>query len=139
MSEQENVQTARQAYAFFNSGDIESLVGLFTEDVQWETPEVENMPQTGKRTGIASVREFMSLINENMEALEFEPREFIAQGDRVVVLGHYRWRVKRTGKEYASDWAHVCTYRDGKLTSFKEYLDTAAARDAHSAAQTANR
>jgi len=133
MNAQENTKIARQAYEYFNSGNIESLLGLYTDDAQWETPEVKNMPQSGKRSGLAGIREFMSLVNENLEALKFEPRDFIAQDDKVVILGDYRWRVKATGKEYASDWVHVCTFKDGKVTSFKEYHDTAAARDAHTA------
>ncbi len=138
MSEQENVKIAKQAYEFFKGGDIESLLGLYAEDVQWQTPDTENVPHSGKRAGLASVREFISLVNENSEAIEFEPQEFIAQNDKVVVLGHFRWRVKRTGKEYESDWAHVVTIRDGKIKSFQEYLDTAAASRAYTAVQTAN-
>ena len=140
MNEQRNTETARRAYELFKAGDIESLLDLYTDDATWETPRVENMPQTGKRHGKQQILEFMSLINESSENLHFEPREFIAQGNKTVVLGDYGWRVKATGKEYTSDWVHVSTFNDdGKMTSFKEYLDTAAARDAYTAnAQTAN-
>ncbi len=137
MNEQRNTETARRAYELFKAGDIESLLDLYTDDVAWETPKVENMPQTGKRKGKQEMLEFLSLVGQD-ENLHFEPREFVAQGDKVVVLGDYRWRIKSTGKEYESDWVHVCTFNDdGKITSFKEYLDTAAARDAYTAAQTA--
>ncbi len=139
MNEQENIKTARRAYDLFKAGDIEALVGLYTDDATWETPQVENMPQTGKRQGKQQILEFMSLVGENSENLHFEPREFIAQGNKTVVLGDYSWRVKATGKEYTSDWVHVSTFNDdGKMTSFKEYLDTAAARDAYTAARAAN-
>ncbi len=139
MSEQENVQIAKRAYELFKGGDIESLLNLYTDDATWETPRVENMPQTGKRKGREQMLEFMALVGPgNLESLRFEPREFVAQGNKVVVLGHYQWRVKATGKEYASDFVHVCTFDDdGKITAFKEYLDTAAARDAYTSAQTA--
>ena len=137
MNEQRNTETARRAYELFKAGDIESLLDLYTDDVAWETPKVENMPQTGKRKGKQEMLEFLSLVGQD-ENLHFEPREFVAQGDKVVVLGDYRWRIKSTGKEYESDWVHVCTFNDdGKITSFKEYLDTAAARDAYTAAQAA--
>lgn len=138
MNEQRNTETARRAYELFKAGDIESLLGLYTEDATWETPRTENVPHSGKRLGKQQILEFMSLINDNSENLSFEPREFIAQGNKTVVLGDYRWRVKATGKEYASDWVHVSTFNDdGKMTSFKEYLDTAAASDAYTAAQAA--
>ncbi len=138
MNEQRNTETARRAYELFKTGDIESLLDLYTDDATWETPNTKNVPQSGKRQGKQQILEFMSLINENSENLHFEPREFIAQGNKTVVLGDYRWRVKGTGKEYTTDWVHVSTFNDeGKMTSFKEYLDTAAARDAYTASAQA--
>jgi len=137
MNEQRNTETARRAYELFKAGDIESLLDLYTDDAAWETPKTENMPQTGKQRGKEQILEFMSLVGKD-ENLHFEPREFVAQGNKVVVLGDYAWRIKATGKEYESDFVHVCTFNDdGKITSFKEYLDTAAARDAYTAAQAA--
>jgi len=60
------------------------------------------------------------------DAEQFELRELIAQGDKVVALGRYRWRIESTGHSYASDWAHVFTIHDGKVSAFQEYLDTHA-------------
>ncbi|MCA1622550.1 MAG: nuclear transport factor 2 family protein [Acidobacteria bacterium] len=101
-----------------------------------ESPQTENVPHGGKRRGKQQIAEFMSLVGENLENLHFEPRKIVAQGDTTVVLGDYRWRVKMTGKEFTSDFVHVNTFNDeGKMTSFKEYLDTATARDAYTAAK----
>ena len=35
-----------------------------------------------------------------------------------------------TGREWESDFAHVLSVRDGKVTRFQEYADTAALADA---------
>jgi ketosteroid isomerase-like protein len=43
----------------------------------------------------------------------------------VVSLGDYAWRVKVTGREYESDFVHVYSVRDGKVTRFQEFMDTA--------------
>ena len=137
MNEQENTKIVRQAYEHFKAGDIESLLDLYSDDVTWQLPEMENVLFAGTRSGRESVREFISIVNNDLEALEFEPTEFIAQDDKVVALRRYHWRVKATCREYESDWAHVCTLRDGKIVSFHEYMDTAAASRAHTAAQTA--
>jgi hypothetical protein len=48
----------------------------------------------------------LAKLAEKQEAEQFEPGEFVAQGDKVVALGHYRWRIKSTGHSYPSDWAH---------------------------------
>ena len=63
--------------------------------------------------------------------------EFIAQGDRVVVLGSFSARSKTTDKQYTTDFAHIITVKEGKITSFYEFFDNAAAGRAHTAAQTA--
>ena len=55
-----------------------------------------------------------------------EPREFIAQGDRVLVVGFARGKIKATNKTFEDDWIFAITVRDGKLTSIREYVDTQA-------------
>ena len=138
MNEQKNTETVRRTYELFKTGDIESLMDLYTDDADWENPQNENVPHSGKRKGKKQILEFLSLVGENSENIHFEPRETVAQDDKVVVLGDYRWRIPATGKEYESDFVHVCTFNeDGKITSFKEYLDTAAARDAYTASAQA--
>ena len=38
MSEQENVRTVIDAYSSFKTGDIEGVLKVLTEDVEWITP-----------------------------------------------------------------------------------------------------
>lgn len=132
----EQTRTVQQVYENFKgenlrSADMKSLLDLYSEDVEWQVPEMENVPFAGKRRGLESVREFFASVAETVELLHFEPREFIAQGEKVVVLGRYSWRVRATGKEFSSEWAHVYTVRDGKIVRFHEYMDTAAEIRAH--------
>lgn len=138
MNEQRNKETARRCYELFKAGDIESLLNLYTDDSDWESVKTENVPHSGKRKGKEQILEFMSLVGEHSENIHFEPREFVAEGNKVVVLGDYKWRIKSTGKEYESDFVHVNTFNEsGKITGFKEYHDTAAARDAYTASAQA--
>lgn len=137
MSEQQNKQVVQRAYDNFKSGDIESLVGLMSDNIEWQLPAVENIPFTGKRNGRESISQFFASVAENQEALEFEPKEFIEQGDRVIALGHYRWRIASTGRQYDSDFVHIFTVRDGQIVSFTEYFDTAAATVAYQKAASA--
>lgn len=137
MSEQENTEIVREAYRNFKTGDIEALMNLFSDDVTWQLPEMENVPFAGKRQGRVEVAQFFAILNEAQEAREFEPQQFIAQGDKVAVQGHYVWLLKATGREYESDWLHVFTVRDGKVTGFHEYMDTAVATNAYQKALSA--
>jgi uncharacterized protein len=130
MSEQESVAVVRRAYEQFKGGDIPSLLDSLTEEVDWRLPEIEGVSFSGGRRGRESVGGFFSQLADSQETVSFEPREFVAQGDKVVALGTYRWRVKKNGREYGGDWAHVFTVRDGKIAGFHEFMDSAAARAA---------
>jgi len=131
MSEQDNIAVVQQAYDNFKEGNIQGLLDMLPDDVTWQLPDIEGVPFAGKRTGREAVREFFVGVGANQETLEFAPHEFVAQGDKVVSLGHYRWRVKSTGQEFSSDFAHVFTARDGEITGFQEYTDTASAARAY--------
>jgi uncharacterized protein len=137
MSEQENTQIVRQTYANFKSGDIQALVSLLSDDVEWQLPEIEGVPFAGQRRGREEVAQFFATLADAQDVRQFEPRELIAQGEKVVALGHYTWHVKSTGREYGGNWAHVFTIRDGKITGFHEYTDTAAAAAAYQKARSA--
>lgn len=136
MSEQ-NTAIAQQAYENFKTGNIQALLDQLSDDVTWQLPEIEGVPLSGKRTGRDGVREFFATLARDQEVIEFEPREFVAQGGKVVSLGHYKWRVKDTGRDFASDFAHVFTIRDGKVTGFREYFDSAAVAAAYQKAMSA--
>jgi uncharacterized protein len=131
MNEQENTRVVKQAYDRFKSGDIPGLMNLFSDDIEWILDRSEYVPFTGTRHGKSEVGQFFSSLGESQHPLQFEPQEFIAQGDKVVALGHYTWTVKQTDRIFESDWAEVFTVHDGKITRFREYADTAAAERAY--------
>lgn len=137
MSEQENTATVQQAYNNFKAGDIQALLTQMSDDATWQLPEIEGVALAGKRTGRDGVRDFFATVARDQDVIEFSPREFVAQGDKVVSLGHYKWRVKETGREFESDFVHVFTIRDGKIVAFREHFDTAAVAAAYQKAMSA--
>ena len=137
MSEQDNTAIVLQAYNNFKTGNIQGLLDLCSDEIEWKLPEIENVPFAGTRTTRAGVGEFFALVGANQEPLRFEPREIVAQGDRVVSLGYYQWRIKATGREFECDFAHVFTIRDGQIVAFQEYTDTAAVAAAYQRAMSA--
>jgi ketosteroid isomerase-like protein len=126
MSEQQNLEIVRRGYEAFGRGDIDTLLGLFNEDIEWVSPGPPELATSGRRRGRQGVAEFFTAVNQVFDIQRFEPKEFIAQGDRVVVLGDETSRIKATGKVLDSEWAHAFTLRDGKIVSFHDYVDTAA-------------
>jgi ketosteroid isomerase-like protein len=138
MSEQRNVQLIGDAYAAFGRGDVEAIVDACTEDVDWILAGPAEIPIMGARKGKAGVREFFATLASEDEVLQFEPQKFVAQGDTVVVIGHYKSRFRHNGAVAESDWCHVFTIRDGRVARWYEFTDTAAFLEAYRAGVTAN-
>jgi uncharacterized protein len=135
MNEQNNTRLVQKAYQNIQEGDLPSFLNLLNPDVTWRLPVMENVPFAGTWQGQQGVEKFFRTVLEVQDMVKFEPQQYIAQGDKVVVLGHFLMRIKSTGREFGSDWAHVWTVRDGKVTGFYEYVDTATVSKAHTGAQ----
>jgi ketosteroid isomerase-like protein len=121
-----NVEVVQETYEAVGRGDISALLDLLADDVEWAFQGPSVIPFTGTRRGREGVAEFFSLVGGNLEFERFEPREFVAQGDTVVVLGFERSIVKPTGRTFEQEWAHVYKLRDGKVAEFLALEDTAA-------------
>ncbi|MGZ8295169.1 MAG: nuclear transport factor 2 family protein [Telluria sp.] len=126
MDEQANIELVKQCYEAYTTGDGPRLLGLMQPDIEWDIPEVPDIGHSGKRHGIAEVAEFFRLVSEGQELRNFQPQEFFAHGDRVVVLGHHDWTVRANHCDFGSDWVHIFTVKDGKVASFREVMDTQA-------------
>lgn len=137
MNEQNNIAVIQQAFACFGQGDVPGILNTLADNVQWWVAPVENAPYTGARSGHAGAAEFFSLMSQLEDVLQFEPRDFIAQGDTVVVRGQYAARIKETGREVSSYFIQFFTVQNGKITSFEEYTDTAAFARAFAKTQSA--
>jgi ketosteroid isomerase-like protein len=131
MDPQENTRVVKQAYDNYKTGNIPAVLNLLIERVEWQLPEMEGVPLGGKRKGRDGVAGFFNKLAELEDVIRFEPREFIAEGDKVVALGTYTFRVKATRRDYTSDFAHLFTVQNGKISRFQEYMDTASAVIAH--------
>jgi hypothetical protein len=126
LGERTNAEVVQETYEAVGRGNIPALLEFLTDDVEWTFQGPSSIPFAGTRRGREGVAEFFSLVGENLEFEEFEPREFVAQGDAVVVLGLERSLVKPTGRTFEQEWAHVYTLRDGKVAKFTALEDTAA-------------
>lgn len=126
MSESANIKTVQQLYADFGRGDLPALLAALDPAVEWINAGPDLIAYAGARHGVAQVREFFDTLAASIEVQTFEPREFFAQGDRVVVLGGWSGRVKATGREYASEWAMAWTVSHGTVAAFRSYEDTHA-------------
>jgi ketosteroid isomerase-like protein len=121
-----NVDVVQATYEAVGREDIPALLDLLTEDVEWTFQGPPVISFAGTRHGREGVEEFFSLVGETLEFKRFEPRDFVGQGDTVVVLGYEHNLIKPTGRTFEQEWAHAYTLRDGKIAKFRALEDTAA-------------
>jgi ketosteroid isomerase-like protein len=124
MNTQENIQTVKDFFAAIGGGDREGLLALVAEDIEWIIPG-EDWPLAGTHRGHAGLTSLLQKVSETVET-STEPREFVAQGDRVLVVGFATGTIKVTNRTFEDHWVFAITVRDGKLTNIREYIDTQA-------------
>ncbi|MGZ8339925.1 MAG: nuclear transport factor 2 family protein [Telluria sp.] len=131
MNEQANIDFVKQCYAAYMAADAEKLLSYMAPDVEWNVAELPNIEFSGDRRGRQEVGEFFQQVAANQICRNFEAKEFFANGDRVVVLGHYDWTLRESGVEWGCDWVHIFTVTDGQVASFQELLDSYKVFDAY--------
>ena len=125
MSTQENVQIVKDFFRALGSRDKQGLLALSAKDIEWIVPG-EDWPLAGTHRGHAGLENLLQKANETVETSYPEPPEFIAQGDRVLVVGFATGKIKATNKSWEDNWVFAITVRNGKLTNVREYIDTQA-------------
>jgi ketosteroid isomerase-like protein len=125
MSTQENVQVVKDFFAAMGRGDKQGLLALSADDIEWIIPG-ENWPLAGTHRGHAGLAAVLQKASETVETSFPEPPEFVAQGDRVLVVGVATGKIKATNRTFKDHWVFAITVRNGKVKKIREYIDTQA-------------
>ena len=132
MSAQENKQLIQKVLNDFAEGNADPFLNALAEDMVLETAKYPQdiLKIDGPYQGKEGMLEFLGLSDQFFEVLAFEPREFIAEDDKVIVLLYEKARVKSTGKEIEQDFVQIWTLRDGKIVHCKLVEDPYAILEA---------
>jgi ketosteroid isomerase-like protein len=125
MSIEENVRIVKDFFAAMGSGDKQRLLSLVAEDIEWIIPG-KDWPLAGTHRGHAGLADVLQKASEEVEMTYPKPPEFVAQGDRVLVVGVATGKIKATNKPFKDDWVFAITVRSGKVANIREYIDTQA-------------
>ncbi|WP_250490972.1 nuclear transport factor 2 family protein [Caballeronia sp. INML2] len=125
MSTGENVRIVKDFFAAIGRGDEQGLMALAAEDIEWIIPG-EDWPLAGTHRGHAGLAKVLQKASNEVEMTYLAPPEFVAQGDRVLVIGVATGKIKATNKTFKDDWVFAITVRNGKLANIREYIDTQA-------------
>src|ERR1700679_531805 len=120
-----NVQIVKDFFATMRSGDMQAMLALSAEDIEWIIPG-KGWPLAGTHRGHAGLTDLLQKASETLETSYPKPFEFVAQGDRVLVIGVATGKITATNKAFEDDWVFAITVQNGKLTNIREYIDTQA-------------
>jgi uncharacterized protein len=124
MSTQESVQIVKDFFAAMGRGDKQGLLAISAEDIEWIIPGKWALAGTHRRH--AGLADLLQRASDMVETSYPEPPEFVAQGDRVLVIGFATGKVKATNRTFEDNWVFAITVRNGKVTNVREYIDTLA-------------
>jgi ketosteroid isomerase-like protein len=122
-----NLQLAKDIYTAFARGDIPTVLAKFDPAVEWREAEGNPYQMDGAAwIGPQAVLEkLFMLIGSDWDGFAVNVRTLHDAGDHVVMEGRYTGKYKPSGKSMDAQVCHVLHFRDGKLSSFQQYVDTA--------------
>jgi ketosteroid isomerase-like protein len=125
MSENDNVQKLQQLYAAFGRGDINMILNNVTDDVSWGTDTTVDVPWYRIREGRDGVADFFATLAREVDFAQFTPSQFAGVGDIVYAHVDLTYKFKHNGRGASSGSVHEFTFRDGKVSRFRAFEDTA--------------
>jgi uncharacterized protein len=121
-----NITAIRVSYEGFATQDIAKVLAAMHPDIEWVHPDGMNKYGLGgTKTGHDGIRAFLAHVPDVIAGMRLEPKEFIEQGDRVVVFGT-RQVTSRNGATQTLSFVHSWTMRDGKALRMEDIFDTVA-------------
>lgn len=123
------IRRAYQLWSDTRGGSVQHWLDLMADGVRMKSLAggADGMAFTKTACGKAEAAGYFAGLAADWEMIRFTPEEFIAQGDRVVVLSSVAFRYRKTGKVAESPKADVFRFRDGLIVEFSEFFDTARA------------
>jgi ketosteroid isomerase-like protein len=115
MAEQDNKELIKRGYEAFSSGDLDTVMNQFDDDIEWVQPGQSAV--SGTFHGKAELMEHLGRLAE--KSLTVKLIRLVAEGDTVVAITEVS-----AGGETGED-ADVFTLRDGKTVHAQIHGDTA--------------
>jgi ketosteroid isomerase-like protein len=119
MAADTNVEIFEQVIEAFNRDGADGVLPFYTEDAEVYDPDLP----PGTYRGREAVSRVIGMLSSGFDDVEIRDFRLLPAGDRVVALLHTHRRVERDDLEVETRDAHTITFRDGKITYWRVYLD----------------
>ena len=124
-----NADVLQRGYEAFGNGDLDGAMQDFADDIRWEGPNAEGLPDSGTHNGKDQVAQmFQRVVETYGQDVNVTPDEFHEDGDTVIVLGHLE--ASPNGNRFKVPYAHVWRFEGGKASRMQALFDTAVVKEA---------
>jgi len=127
------VDVTIEVFTRFGNHDVPGIVDMLSDDILIEFYGPSTIPYAGTYRGKAEAARFFTTVLSSVDIHQFEPEQFLSDGNMVTVTGDLHLTAKATGRDIKSAFAHVITVKDGKWVRFRDFMNTSAAVAAFSA------
>ena len=138
MPKSQNVRIVESLYAAFAQGNIQAVLDVFDEQIEWQSAENSPYaagPLRGKQAVLDGV---FARLARDWESFRVTPREYLDAGDSVIALGRYSGTHRNTGRQILPQFAHLWDIQGGRIVRYRQYTDTLQLAEAYGlAAKTA--
>jgi ketosteroid isomerase-like protein len=132
MQEEENIDLVKKVYSAFGKGDIDTIIDSLADQLVWRFDAPSVIPYAGEYDTPNRVKEgFFGSLASTQKGYALKTDEFIAQNDKVIMVGSYGATVNDTGKRFDLPLVHVWTIQNGKVKRFVNFTDTAKVAEAY--------
>ena len=126
ISDLNNMAVVDGLYKAFGSGDIPAALGAMDSQIEWNEAEGNSLavgnPYIGPDAVLNGVFAKLGAEHEYFKLADIELHEM--SNNQILATLRYDAKVKKTGKAYNAQVAHLWSLKDGKITAFQQYVDT---------------
>ena len=126
----DNTERIRKAYRDFNEGRIGEVLDALDENIDWEEPGWLFMPRARHHGTAAVQRGVFETVPRNWDSFRIAPRDLFGFGDKVLALGEFVGRLTGSGEEVHVPFAHLWTFRYGKVVKGQAFIDVSEIQSA---------
>lgn len=114
-------EVAERGYARFNSGDLDSVLELCSDDISWE--DAAEMPDARVYRGPEEVRSFLASFDRHWSELRFEPEEIVEADESVMVFCRLVGKGRASGATVEQRVIHVWDFENGQVRRARTFFD----------------
>jgi ketosteroid isomerase-like protein len=118
-----NLEILKSTYEGASSENLTRLLSVLAPEAEWT--EAAGFPYAGTYVGPDAIIEnvFRRLASEWID-YRAEAAQYLEQGDQIAVFGVYSGTYKASGVAMKASFAHLYTFKDGKILRMVQYVDS---------------